>query len=142
MNDQKVPLIRLLFVFYLPYDDCFKQMDLGSFIRSCKNTTMACLWPVYSILRKLIKKSLSIASSAFGQLIIGRQQFTFYNFNYLFHDGGPIISFYMTGTSVMKESKIEKLFQLQLCRVMQVIIKQSLLHNYKDNQHLHNKYPS
>ena len=69
---------------------------------------------------------------------MGRQQFTFYNFNYLFHDGGQIISFYMTGTSVMKESKIEKLFHLQLCRVMQVVIKQSLLHNYKDNQHLHN----
>ena len=38
----------------------------------------------------------------------------------------------------MKESKIEKLFHLQLCRVMQVVIKQSLLHNYKDNQYLHN----
>ena len=37
---------------------------------------------------------------------MGRQQFTFYNFNYLFHDGGQIISFYMTGTPVMKESKI------------------------------------
>ena len=35
----------------------------------------------------------------------------------------------------MKESKIEKLFHLQLCRVMQVVIKQSLLHNYKDNQY-------
>ena len=69
---------------------------------------------------------------------MGRQQLTFYNFNYLFHDGGQIISFYMTGTSVMKESKIEKLFHLQLCRVMQVVIKQSLLHNYKDNQYLHN----
>ena len=69
---------------------------------------------------------------------MGRQQFTFYNFNYLFHDGGQIISFYMTGTSVIKESKIEKLFHLQLRRVMQVVIKQSLLHNYKDNQYLHN----